>query len=296
LAKESVEQGFANAVGVWDKRVSSTMQCGASSNSRRLVAGQNLLVTYDIVIKPTNAAVTVDSVANTIENLSAPAVTDLVQTALLANGVGNVSVNVVRLSKPTLPARYFTCAAPVHTTNFTNLSMLQAAAAEQAQSQQDPCYKKSGLPRRLWCQNDMKWLLPLVFSLLAVVMVFGPVALARIRPQQAKQSAPQPPIIPASLEAGDAKVAETEKSPRTLVLLPSAEPRTLLAQSHAPSKKSFFSEPGSPACTSQNSTLTSVEGIEVHQPEDQEAKEPGLMNLTKKSSMSLRSYTATRRR
>eukprot|EP00930_Biecheleria_cincta_P038729 TRINITY_DN2660_c0_g1_i5.p1 TRINITY_DN2660_c0_g1~~TRINITY_DN2660_c0_g1_i5.p1 ORF type:complete len:1880 (-),score=330.91 TRINITY_DN2660_c0_g1_i5:467-5422(-) len=266
-AKESVEEGIANAVGVWRKKVSSTLHCGSGSHGRRLVAGQGLLVKYEIVILPTDDAVTATSVATAIENLSAPAMTDYIHGALMANGLGNVSVNVDNLSKLTLPAHYFVCAAPVHTTNFTNSSLMKASAAQHGQSHQDACYNTLGLRKRLWCQDDFQWLLPVLFSLLAIFMLFGPMAWARFRPQQSKLASPEPPVIPASIVAVDADLVGTETSPRTLVLFPSTEPATLLAQSHAPSRKSFCSEPRSPACTSAN---ISVDGLE-----DQEANEPG---------------------
>ena len=93
--KESVEEGIANVVGVWRKKISSTLQCGSGSNNRRLVAGQGLLMKYEIVIRPTDAAVTATSVATTIEDIPASTMTNFIHEALTANGIGRAHLKVV---------------------------------------------------------------------------------------------------------------------------------------------------------------------------------------------------------
>eukprot|EP00931_Biecheleriopsis_adriatica_P042206 TRINITY_DN2405_c0_g1_i2.p1 TRINITY_DN2405_c0_g1~~TRINITY_DN2405_c0_g1_i2.p1 ORF type:complete len:1595 (+),score=335.47 TRINITY_DN2405_c0_g1_i2:126-4787(+) len=113
-------------------------------------------------------------------------------------------------------------------------SLLQTSEHESF----DECYNARGLRVRLWCQNGIQWLLPLVFTVLAVAVVSAQYAWER--KYGSKKAFKQPAEKEDRKEQSD-KISGTEGA-RELVLM--SQPT-----SQFPARLPSNMEPHSPACS-----------------------------------------------
>ncbi|CAE8674628.1 unnamed protein product [Polarella glacialis] len=119
----------------------------------------------------------------------------------------------------------------------------------------DACFNSQGLRRRLWCQDGMQWLLPFVFSLLALTLLTVLHLLGLATTQKQK--------VPGGRDdaeaAGEAASADGSRDPGTRILVQLPEPgRVPAIGRHSRSSFSRWSlgtDPCSPPCPNSEVAL-----------------------------------------